>query len=82
MPKFTLFTEVLNGEPLLPYWLEHHRRLFDHGVIVLYPSKDNSEKIIKNYYLPYLKITLSRIKKEDQEGMEFTEEETKLIVSG
>lgn len=46
-PKFTLFTTVLDGEPLLPYWLEHHRRLFDHGVIVLYPCKDNSRKIIE-----------------------------------
>ena len=48
----------------------------------LVPYTHSSEKIIKNYYLPYLKIILSRIKKEDQEGMEFTEEETKLIVSG
>ena len=47
MPKFTLFTTVLDGEPLLPYWLEHHRRLFNHGVIVLYPCTDNSEEIIK-----------------------------------
>ena len=47
MPKFTLFTTVLDGEPLLPYWLEHHRQLFDHGVVVLYPSKDNSKNIIK-----------------------------------
>ena len=47
MPKFTLFTTVLDGEPLLPYWLEHHRRLFDHGVIVLYPCKDDSKKIIE-----------------------------------
>jgi len=47
MSKFTLFTTVLDGEPLLPFWLEHHRRLFDHGVITLYPSKDNSEDIIR-----------------------------------
>ena len=47
-PKFTLFTTVLDGEPLLPYWLEHHRRLFDHGVITLYPCRDNSEEIIKD----------------------------------
>lgn len=47
MSKFTLFTTVLDGEPLLLYWLEHHRRLFDHGVITLYPSKDNSEEIIR-----------------------------------
>lgn len=48
----------------------------------LVPYTHSSEKIIKNYYLPYLKIILSRMKKENQEGMEFTEEETKLIVSG
>ncbi len=46
-PKFTLFTTVQDGLPLLPYWLEHHKRLFDHGVITLYPCKDNSEEIIK-----------------------------------
>ena len=47
MSKFTLFTECLNGEPLLPFWLKHHRDLFDHGVIILYPCKDNSEAIIR-----------------------------------
>ena len=47
MSKFTLFTTVLDGEPLIPHWLEHHRRLFDHGVITLYPCKDNSEAIIR-----------------------------------
>ena len=47
MSKFTLFTEVLNGEPLLPYWLEHHRRIFEHGVIIYYPSEDNSLDIIR-----------------------------------
>lgn len=47
MTKFTLFTECLNGEPLLPFWLKHHREIFDHGVIVLYPCKDDSEAIIR-----------------------------------
>ena len=46
-PKFTLFTTVLDGEPLLSYWLEHHKRLFDHGVITLYPCRDNSLDIIR-----------------------------------
>jgi len=27
--------------------LKHHRELFDHGVIILYPSEDNSREIIK-----------------------------------
>ena len=47
MPKFTLFTTVLDGLPLLPYWLEHHKRLFDHGVITLYSCQDKSEEIIR-----------------------------------
>ena len=48
----------------------------------LVPYTHSSEKIVKNYYLHYLKIILSGKKKEDHEGVEFTEEETKLIVSG
>ncbi len=40
----------------------------------------SSEKVVKNYYLPYLKIILSRKKKDDKEGVELTEEERRLIV--
>lgn len=41
-----------------------------------------SGKIVHNHYLPYLRILLSRKKRPDKDGIEFTEEETKLIVSG
>jgi replication factor C large subunit len=41
-----------------------------------------SGKTVRNYYLPYLSILLSRKKRPDREGIEFTEEEAKLIVSG
>jgi replication factor C large subunit len=48
----------------------------------LVPYTHSSEKVIKNYYLPCLKIILSGKKKDDREGIELTEEERKLIVSG
>ncbi|NIO22747.1 MAG: replication factor C large subunit [Candidatus Aenigmarchaeota archaeon] len=40
-----------------------------------------SGKIVQNSYLPYLKIILSRKKKSDHEGIELSEEETKLILN-
>lgn len=43
-----VFTHILNEEDLLPEWLEHHKKLFDHGVIIDYGSTDNSLSIIKN----------------------------------
>ncbi len=42
----------------------------------------SSEKVVKNYYLPYLRIILSSKKKDDACGLELTEDERKLIVSG
>ncbi len=45
----------------------------------LVPYTHSSEKVIKNYYLPYLKIILPRKKKDDKDGIELTKEETKLI---
>ncbi len=41
----------------------------------------SSEKVIKNYYLPYLKIILSQKKKDDREGIELGEEEVRLILN-
>lgn len=40
-----------------------------------------SSKVVQNYYLPYLKILLKKKRKDDKEGIEFTEEEAKLIIS-
>jgi hypothetical protein len=36
-----------NEEVLLPYWLRHHTRLFDHGVMIDYCSTDRSVEIIR-----------------------------------
>jgi hypothetical protein len=32
---------------LLPYWLKHHKKYFDHGIIIDYNSTDRSIEIVK-----------------------------------
>ena len=48
-PKLTVLTNVYNEEYLLPFWLEHHKNIFDHGIVVDYNSTDNSMDIIRKY---------------------------------
>jgi len=45
--KRTVFCHFFNEEYLLPWWLEHHRKYFDHGVMINYGSWDRSVEIIK-----------------------------------
>lgn len=45
--KKTIISHIYNEEYLLPWWLEHHKKIFDHGVIIDYRSTDNSVDIIK-----------------------------------
>jgi hypothetical protein len=45
--KITVLTNVYNEEYLLPFWLEHHKHMFDHGIIVDYRSTDRSMEICK-----------------------------------
>jgi len=47
MPKLTVLTNVYNEEYLLPFWLEHHKGLFDHGIVVDYRSTDSSLDIVR-----------------------------------
>ena len=51
--KLTIITNVYNEEYLLPFWIEHHKKLMDNGIIdhvvvVDYRSTDNSMNIIRN----------------------------------
>jgi hypothetical protein len=32
----TVISHIFNEEYLLPFWLEHHRTIFDHGIIIDY----------------------------------------------
>jgi hypothetical protein len=43
----TLLTHIYNEAYLLPFWLNHHKDMFDHGIIVDYRSTDNSVNICK-----------------------------------
>jgi hypothetical protein len=43
----TVVCHVFNEEYLLPWWLSHHRRIFDHGIMIDYNSTDASRDIIK-----------------------------------
>jgi hypothetical protein len=43
----TVVCHFYNEEFLLPWWLKHHRYIFDHGVMIDYASTDHSCDIIK-----------------------------------
>ena len=43
----TIITHFYNEEYLLPWWLNHHKKLFDHGILIDYKSTDRSIEIIK-----------------------------------
>jgi hypothetical protein len=38
----TVIIHVFNEEYLLPFWLHHHKDLFDHGILIDYNSTDTS----------------------------------------
>ena len=42
-----LISPFYNEEYLLPYWLKHHREIFDHGILIDYHSTDKSVAICK-----------------------------------
>lgn len=43
----TIITHFYNEEYLLPWWLEHHKKYFDFGILIDYASTDNSVAICK-----------------------------------
>jgi hypothetical protein len=43
----TVISHFYNEEYLLPHWLNHHKKYFDHGIMIDYHSTDNSVNIIK-----------------------------------
>ena len=72
--KSTLLTNVFNEEYLLPFWLNHHKDMFDEIIIIDYNSTDKSIEICKSI-CPNCKIIKTRNKyfeaeKIDQEFMD------------
>jgi hypothetical protein len=47
MVQITVLTNVYNEEYLLPFWLEHHRNIFDHGIVFDWASTDRSMEIVR-----------------------------------
>jgi UDP-glucose 4-epimerase len=45
--RTTVLTNIFNEEYLLPFWLNHHKDMFDHGIIVDYRSTDKSLEICR-----------------------------------
>lgn len=43
----TVISHIYNEEFMLPYWVKHHRRLFNHGIIIDYHSTDSSMDIVR-----------------------------------
>ena len=43
----TILSHFYNEEYLLPFWLEHHKKIYDHGILIDYHSNDRSVEIIK-----------------------------------
>ena len=43
----TIISHFYNEEYLLPWWLNHHKKYFDHGILINYFSDDNSINLIK-----------------------------------
>lgn len=48
MTKKTIISHFYNEEYLLPWWLNHHKQFFDHGILINYNSTDDSVNIIKS----------------------------------
>jgi hypothetical protein len=46
-PRLTVLCHFRNEEVYLPFWLRHHTRLFDHGIMIDYHSTDRSREIIR-----------------------------------
>ena len=55
----TVISHFYNEEFLLPWWLKHHSKIFDHGVMINYASTDRSVDIIREL-CPHWTIVDSR----------------------
>lgn len=55
----TVVSHFYNEEYLLPWWLDHHKNMFDHGILIDYGSTDRSVEIIRKI-CPHWTIIKSR----------------------
>lgn len=69
MTRKTVLCHFYNEEWLLPFWLKHHRDIFDHGIMINYASTDRSVEIIKEW-CPTWQIVDSRNPNFDPGGVD------------
>lgn len=43
----TIISHVYNEEYLIPWWLEHHKKIFNHGIIIDYDSTDRTVDLVR-----------------------------------
>jgi len=65
----TVICHFYNEEFLLPWWLEHHKHIFDHGIMIDYASTDQSCAMIQNL-CPNWEIRPSRNKYFDAKSID------------
>ena len=58
-PKLTVVCHFRNEEAYLRYWLRHHVRLFDRGVLIDYASTDRSRAVVAEL-APHWEVRPSR----------------------
>jgi hypothetical protein len=63
----TVISSFYNESYMLPWWLKHHRKIFDHGVLFNNRSTDDSVVLVKRYCPTWEVIHLP------PEGLRFTE---------
>ena len=59
MARKTVLCHFYNEEWILPFWLKHHRDIFEHGIMIDYHSTDQSASIIRDF-CPTWEIRTSR----------------------
>ncbi len=56
----TVITHFFNEAYLLPWWLEHHVKMFDHGILIDHGSTDESADICRQL-APHWRLVKSRL---------------------
>ncbi|MCG6872993.1 MAG: glycosyltransferase family 2 protein [Gammaproteobacteria bacterium] len=47
-PRLTVISHFWNNRWILEHWLRHHRRLFDHGILIDHGASDGSAELIRD----------------------------------
>jgi hypothetical protein len=77
----TLISHFYNEEYLLPFWIKHHKPLFDNAVLIDHGSTDNSRKIIE-HLAPEWKVINSDLEEFDPLLTDFEVQCTERTVDG